>query len=404
MKKKILIIVIVFLVLSMDTWLSASLQDHYKKGKIALKGVEGFGAGNNWEELLYEPYKDMLVAPDGSIFIVNSRTHNIFKFDKQGKYLESFGRKGQGPGDFVYPDGPSILDSRYLVVGEYATNMRFSLWTFNGKCIKVVKTRSAVFCLTSLRTNRVAYYTFDQYAEKKNGYQSIISIIIKDISSGKEQMVKKISLYDRSAVETDSGGRFGIGNFFGQVYLAQTIDGDLAVGVSNQPNIEIFSPAGEKLRAFDLKIVPIPAGKNYIKQFQANFWAELIKEEETTMDSSKKYVHELQKKTFRNFDFSTIFDKYLPLYNDILVDSEGNFLVFKFSECQKNCNPVFQVYSRDGKYICETVLDKGPYDLEIDQRFRKLCFTSEGIFAIVMNQGDEEEIFRLIKSTYPPAP
>jgi len=90
MMKKILIAV---LVLAIGNWVWCDLQKHYKKGEIVLKGIEGFGEGNDWEELFYDPYKDMVVAPDGSVFVANSRTHNIFKFDKQGKLLKTFGRK-----------------------------------------------------------------------------------------------------------------------------------------------------------------------------------------------------------------------------------------------------------------------------------------------------------------------
>jgi hypothetical protein len=399
--KKILAAV---LILSMGNWLWCDLQDHYKKGELVLKGIEGFGEGNDWEELFYDPYKDMAAAPDGSIFVVNSRTHNVFKFDKNGKFLKAFGRRGNGPGEHVNPDDPSILDNKYLVVGEYAANRRFTLWDLNGNYKNVVRTKTSIFYLTALRGNRVAYYTFDQHVQKTNGYQSTVAIIIKDITSGEEKIIKKITFPDRSSVKTKMGGSFGMRNFFGEVYLVQTIDGNLAVGFSNQPQIDIFSPTGEMIHSFDLKITPIPAGKTYIKEFKDNFWAELNGKDETTMNSNTKFVHELQKKTFRNFDFSTLFAKYLPLYKEILVDSEGNFLVFTFTPCQENCNPIFQVYSKEGKFICETKLNRGKYELEIDRRFKKICFTSEGIFGLFMNRGDEDEIFRLIKSNYPPAP
>ena len=106
------------------------------------------------------------------------------------------------------------------------------------------------------------------------------------------------------------------------------------------------------------------------------------------------------KRKLKNFDFSTIFGKNLPLYKEIIIDSEGNFLVFKFTECQKNCNPIFQVYSKEGKYVCETQLDLGKYELEIDRRFRKIRFTSQGIFALLTEKGDEDEILKLVKSNY----
>ncbi len=399
--KKILIVVLVLLI---GNWLWCDLQDHYKKGTIVLIGAAGFGEGNDWEGLFYDPYKDMVVAPDGSIFVANSRTHDVFKFDKQGKLIKKFGREGNGPGDFLYPGDLSILDKKYLLVGEYASNRRFSLWDLEGKYIKVVKTNTNIFSLTALRDNRAAYYFFSQHPEKWNGFHSTYSIIIKDIGSGKEKVIQKITLLDRSSITVEKNICTEKGNFFGEVYLAQTIDGNLAIGISNQPKIKIYSPDGDMIHSFDLKIEPVAVTKKYLKEFRDNVMAELKKRGERNMNATEKFWYELDKKTFNKFDFSTIFDQYLPLYKEILEDSEGNFLVFKFTECQQNCNPLFQVYSKEGKFICETRLDRGKYELEIDPRFRTIRFTSQGIFALLMERWDEDEILRLVKSNYLPVP
>ncbi len=399
--KKIFIAVLVLLI---GNWLWGDLQDHYKKGTIVLKGAAGFGEGNDWEELFYDPYKNMVVAPDGTIFVSNNRTNNVFKFDKQGKLLKKFGREGNGPGDFLDPGNLTILDNKYLVVAEYPLNRRFSLWDLEGKYIKVVKTNTSIFYLTGLKGNRAAYYFFSQPPEKWNGFHRIYSIIIKDIGSGKEKVIQKINLLDRSSISTGDFTSVNLGNFFGEVYLAQTIDGNLAIGISNQPKIKIYSPDGAMIHSFDLKIEPIAVTKKYVKEFRDNAMADLKRRGESYMNASEKFFYDLGKKTFSKFDFSTIFDQYLPLYKEILVDSEGNFLVFKFTECRQNCNPLFQVYSKEGKFICECQLNRGKYELEIDQRFKRICFTSEGIFALLMERGDEDEILRLIKSYYIPAP
>jgi hypothetical protein len=399
--KKILIAVLVLLI---GNWLWGNLQDHYKKGTIVLKGAAGFGEGNDWEGLFYDPYKNMVVAPDGTIFVSNNRTNNVFKFDKQGKLLKKFGREGNGPGDFLDPGNLTILDNKYLVVAEYPLKRRFSLWDLEGKYIKVVKTNTNIFSLTALRDNRAAYYFFSQHPEKWNGFHRTVSIIIKDIDSGKEKVIQKITLLDRSSITVEKNICTEKGNFFGEVYLAQTIDGNLAIGISNQPKIKIYSPDGNMIHSFDLKIEPVAVTKKYLKEFRENVMADLKRSGESYMNATEKFWYEMGKKTFSKFDFSTIFDKYLPLYNEILVDSEGNFLVFKFTECQRNCIPLFQVYSKEGKFICECQLDRGKYELEIDRRFKKIFFTSEGIFALLMERGDEDEILRLVKSYYLPVP
>ncbi|UCH92229.1 MAG: 6-bladed beta-propeller, partial [Candidatus Aminicenantes bacterium] len=90
-------VLVAVLVLLPGNGLWCDLQEHYKKGAIVIKGDAGFGEGNDWEGLFYDSYKDMVVARDGSIFVANSRTHNVFKFDKQGKLLKKIGRRGKGP-------------------------------------------------------------------------------------------------------------------------------------------------------------------------------------------------------------------------------------------------------------------------------------------------------------------
>ena len=376
------------------------LHNHYKKGTVTLKGLNDFGKTNDWESLFYDPYKEMAIAPDGSFFVANNRQHNIYKFDKNGNFIKKFGQKGEGPGDVYHPGDPTILDNKYLVVGEYASRRRITIWDLDGNCKKVVKTNKFPFHTTSLKENTVAYITIRQHAEEKNGYQSRIQVIVKDIDTGVEKTIQEITLLEQSEIITGEHTSTSIGNFIGEVFLAKTIDGNLAVGVSNQPRVKIFSPSGVVVLSFDLKIDPIPVDAAYIKKFRDHTIAELYSKDESSMNRDEKYWHELDKKAFKSFDFSTIFDKHLPLYYEILVDGDGNFLVFKYSDCLKNCKTYFQVYSPKGEFICETELDKGIFDFEIDRRFKNICFTTEGIFGLFMNKGDEEEVLRLIKSNY----
>jgi hypothetical protein len=392
-------ILTVLLVISVGSLLWCDLQEHYKKGVIHLKEVKGYGEGNDWEELFYSPYKEIVATNDGAMFVVNSRKHNIYKFDKKGKLVKTFGKRGKGPGDHVHPGDPSILDKKYLVTGEYATNRRFSLWHLDGRHYKLVKTNSSVYYLTALRDNMVAYYSPKQFAMKKNGYKNRYAVILKNVETGKETILETITFRDRSTIEYGDGGAGSIGDFFAEVYLNRTCDGNLAVGLSNQSRIDIYSPTGKKLRSFDLKMSPIPSGR-FMKSFKERFLKRLYGKDESKMNRTQKYWHNAQKRTFGNFDFSIIFDKYLPLYYEIMVDSEGNFLVFKFNDCLQDCPIIFQVYSKDGTYLCETRLDPGQYQVGVDRRFRRLCFTSDGIYAYIMDRGDEDEIYRLIKSNY----
>jgi len=73
---------------------------------------------------------------------------------------------------------------------------------------------------------------------------------------------------DRSSISLGPGMSRSVENFIGEVYLAQTIEGNLAVGISNKPEIKIYSPEGKVIHSFDLKISPIPVDRKYIQKFK----------------------------------------------------------------------------------------------------------------------------------------
>ncbi len=397
MKKTILILIVLAL---MSGLLWSDLHEHYKKGTIKLKNTGDFGKDTDWADYFHTPYNEVIISHDGSIFAVCSRRNCIYKFDKKGGFIKKFGQRGQGPSDMIFPGDPTILDKKYIVVGEYASYKRIDIWDLEGNFVKLIRTKKSNLGTVALKENKIAYMATNQHAEKKNGYKRISQVIIKDINSGKEKVIREITLLDRHSIEVGKHISIGVGNFIGQVILAQTIEGNLAVGVSNQPEIKIYSPKGKEINSFSLKITPIPVSKDFIAKIKNYRLAELEKDGKETMNRTKKFWYEQRMKAIPNFDFSKLFTTHLPLYDEILVDDEGNFLVFKFSECITECKPKFQVYSKTGEFVCETELDTGIYDVFIDTRFKTLRFTTDGIIGYAMEKGDQEEIYKLFKSNY----
>lgn len=111
-------------------------------GKVLLtlgkKGQSGLGPD------IFGAPTDVVVAPNGDIFVTdghqgcNCENARVVKFDKNGKFLLEFGRKGSGPGEF---DGPHALafDSRgRLFVGD-RTNNRVQIFDQKGKFISELK-------------------------------------------------------------------------------------------------------------------------------------------------------------------------------------------------------------------------------------------------------------------------
>lgn len=85
---------------------------------------------------LYNGVSDVLVAPDGSIFVADGhsdKTNNrMLKYDRNGKFLLSWGRYGKGPGEFNSPHGLAMDAHGRLYVADRSNN-RIQIFDQQGK-------------------------------------------------------------------------------------------------------------------------------------------------------------------------------------------------------------------------------------------------------------------------------
>ena len=90
-----------------------------KQGKISLEYVGQIGDLESDDEnvLFYMP-SDIAVDTEGHVYVLDSGNHRIQKFDFEGHFLASFGRQGQGPGEFQYPQSIDIDAQRYIYVSD----------------------------------------------------------------------------------------------------------------------------------------------------------------------------------------------------------------------------------------------------------------------------------------------
>ncbi len=82
---------------------------------------------------------DILVAPDGSIFVADGHggdtNARIVKFDKDGKFIKTWGRKGKGPGEFDSPHGLAMDSAGRLFVAD-RSNSRIPIFDQNGNFLE----------------------------------------------------------------------------------------------------------------------------------------------------------------------------------------------------------------------------------------------------------------------------
>jgi sugar lactone lactonase YvrE len=87
-------------------------------------------------DLFSEP-SDILVAPNGDIFVADGHggpnsNHRVVKFDKDGKFIKEWGKKGSGPGEFNVPHNLAMDSTGRLFVGDRSNN-RIQVFDQDGK-------------------------------------------------------------------------------------------------------------------------------------------------------------------------------------------------------------------------------------------------------------------------------
>lgn len=372
-------------------WGQSILISAYKGGKILLEADSQFGRNTDWASVVLNFANDMTIAPDGSIFIANNREHRILKFGSKGQLIKIFGRKGQGPGDFEFPCNLVILDGRTLVVGEHAGNRRISLFDLQGRFVKLMRTNAAPFDVAALGKNAIAYssWTFGRGNTRTTGGIDHHQVFIKDTQVGREVRVAEASIPYRSF----RGGLRLDGSICGTLLIAGTRDGELLVGDTRKAAVEVFDPTCRRVRTIALKLTPFALTSDYLRRYKAQMIKDLKNGPAASVPGFEKTIRDVEAASWGD-----IVDGHLPLYKDILIDSEGNLLIFKNTDCLGDCPIIVQAYTATGEFIAEFELDPGPFKVEIDYRFRNLCFTEGGIFGMLTRRDDPDEVIVLMKS------
>ncbi len=110
-----------------------TVQNRQRTGRIEL--VEDLiidGAEQGVDRGFYEP-RAVAVDASGTIYLLDSGSHQIRVFDVDGTPVRTMGGEGQGPGEFLHPIHIAIAGN-YVVVYDDA-GRKLSLWSLEGEHI-----------------------------------------------------------------------------------------------------------------------------------------------------------------------------------------------------------------------------------------------------------------------------
>lgn len=309
-----------------------------------LKGIWDFQLKKIWE--VEEAGKDILgevqnlaAAKDGRVYAADSKNHKIFIFSKEGKFISSFGPRGEGPGEIrTYGSGDQLFVVNNNVI--FVDRDKVHYFTPDGKYEKSIvipsNLKPRAFISESAFISAPAAIDPDTPGDKT------AKILLYHIKKQSKKIISEFQPFDRASATRVEGGTQTtvtviVPSITPMVFLNYR-DSSIYYGMSNLYKINIVSLKGEKSRSFSLDS---RKRKDVSQKFKDDLEKELGK---TPKDIVQTIIASLPKKA--------------SFFRDIEIDKNGLIYVY-VSDPGNETFQAIDIFSPKGDYLYSSEIRAG---------------------------------------------
>ncbi|MCP4723701.1 MAG: hypothetical protein GY863_01630 [bacterium] len=399
-------IITIFLVISIAFALSGtahrkSLVDIYRSGTLKIEADPEFGKNTDWDTLFSDYYKlssnnkqigkikSLAVSGDGSIFVSNYSSYSIYKFDNTGNFVKEFGREGSKTGDFLMrPTLACALEQEYIITRE--GNGRLNFFGLEGNFGKLVKVDYMTRGIIPISDSVIAIAGWVLYSGNRSRY--IVSL--KNLDTLEETIVHSEFRERGTRIVSENPFVAVPAQYVRTEFVLSKISDDrFVVGSSDNQELVIFNSNGREIKRIGHNIIPRKITQKEREEYRENSINSLEEVRIHFKDEGKS--DEGIDKAIKILDDPDFYPESMPYYYNLMSDSEGNILIFAYTDEEELHK--FRVYSPDGEFICETQIDPGDYNLNINYRLNNMIFHNGSLYCIAELKESEGIPLRLIK-------
>lgn len=140
------------------------------------------------EEQSFARVADVVLAPDGTLFILDTAPPHVKVFDRSGDFVRMFGGRGQGPGELIRPTGAMWLDSTLVVRHSRAVTE----FTFDGDFVRLWRPPISGWVQAVLPLDEDQYLVFKDGVNRRSGVDRPQELFLVD-GPGVERLATGVS-------------------------------------------------------------------------------------------------------------------------------------------------------------------------------------------------------------------
>ncbi len=288
--------------------------------KLILKEDLTIGEKEESEEYMFSRMESLDVDDEGNIYVLDSKESHVKVFDKDGKYVRTFCRKGQGPGEMQRALNVVVTLQREIMVNDWRSR-RLLYFTLDGKFLREVS-GAKMFNFNNPRVD-----------SKGNVVANFTVMGAKTMSELKKFTSDLEPIFTIASIEVM---RLPVLNPFFPVFFWEVIKEDNIIwGISTKYELRVLNTDGKLI-------------KRIIKDYDPVKITEEDKEERL--------------KAFGRLppEVKIEFPKYHWAFENLSIDEEGRMFLRIHEKAENGEGSYYDVFDSEGRYIAKIPLKATP--------------------------------------------
>ncbi len=298
---------------------------------------------------------------DGNIYVTDLNRGEVKKYDSNGHFLQSIGRKGQGPGEFQDMSVARFTGEGDIYINDIKTQ-RLSFFTKQGDYLNGVKFPKLFERVT---INSKGFYiarSVDNVELGKGKKWDYFYALFDENFNSVAELLRMPQEADGKSKNADSAAQV-LANFLSETAFQPNVhyvldkNDMIYFGYPENYEIKVYSAEGKLMKMIQRDFEPVEIRqrhKDYFKNSQSELFMAKIPPNE-------------DEKVFELVEYP----KYLPPYEKFILMENG--WIFVIVDSVRDGSALIDIFNEEGKYLAQ---------FETDIPTDRLCFNNGKAYAV----------------------